>query len=378
MMKTTRLFRNLVVASSLLLTIFRTVTAQNTQPPAAHNDSANAVLSSPYAEKGLFETNGVLHITLSGNIRPLLNNRVEEPVDYALTLSYTRPDSSICAIPVDVRTRGHFRRLQGNCNYPPLMVRFAKEGAPKNSIFREQHKLKLVMPCVGDKYVIREWLVYQLYNLVTTKSFRARLVNVTLKDDKSKKPGATFYGILLEEVEQMAERNGMVEVERQLGPQQTQREDFLMMATFEYLIGNTDWSVQYLQNIKLIAVDSTAAPVAVPYDFDHAGIVDAPYARPAEELLMRSIRQRRYRGYCIQNMKAFEGVVARYNLLKNDIYSLYTSCHLLDEKYVKSTLAYLDAFYATLNDPVALEKDFSYPCDSKGTGKVVIRGLKKN
>lgn len=377
-MKTTRLFRNLVIKSFLLPAIACTTTAQNVQPQVLQNDSVPTVLSAFQAEKGLFETNEVLHITLSGKLRPLLNNRVEEPVSYALTLSYTRPDSSICAIPVNVRTRGHFRRLQGNCNFPPLMIQFAKEGSPANSIFRDQQKLKLVMPCVGDKYVIREWLVYQLYNLVTPRSFRARLVSVTLKDDKSKKPDASFYGILLEEVAQMAARNSMIEVERQLGPQQTQREDFLMMATFEYLIGNTDWSVQYLQNIKLIAVDSTATPIAVPYDFDHAGIVDAPYAHPAEELQMRSIRQRRYRGYCIQNMTSFERVVARFNLLKNDIYSVYSGCSLLDEKYVKSTLTYLDAFYTTLNDPKDLEKDFSYPCDSKGTGKVVIRGLKKN
>ncbi len=378
MMKTTRKISSSALSCCLLLTIIRTVPAQNMQQQALQNDSGSAVLTTSYTEKGLFETSEVLHLTLSGNLRPLLNNRVEEPVNYALTLSYSRPDSSICAIPVDVRTRGHFRRLQGNCNYPPLMIRFTKEGPHVNSIFREQQKLKLVMPCVGDKYVIREWLVYQLYNLVTPKSFRARLVSVTLKDDKSKKPGTPFYGILLEEADQMAARNRMVEVERQLGPQQTQREDFLMMATFEYLIGNTDWSVQYLQNIKLIAVDSTATPIAVPYDFDHAGIVDAPYAQPAEELLMRSIRQRRYRGYCIQNMKQYEGVVAKYNLLKNDLYAVYTNCELLDEKYVKSTLSFLDAFYTTLNDPIALEKDFSYPCDSKGTGKVVIRGLKKN
>ena len=64
------------------------------------------------------------------------------------------------------------------------------------------------------------------------------------------------------------------------------------------MIGNTDWGCTYLQNIVLITKDSAKAPFAIPYDFDHAGIVDAPYARPAEELEISSIRERLYRGYC--------------------------------------------------------------------------------
>ena len=78
----------------------------------------------------------------------------------------------------------------------------------------------------------------------------------------------------------------------------TERDHFLKMAVFQFMIGNTDWSVPYLQNIKFITKDSTKAPLTVPYDFDHAGIVSAPYALPAEELEMSSVLERRYRGYC--------------------------------------------------------------------------------
>ena len=56
------------------------------------------------------------------------------------------------------------------------------------------------------------------------------------------------------------------------------------------MIGNTDWSVEYLQNIKLATVDSNSAPITIPYDFDHAGIVNTPYALPAEELHLSSIK----------------------------------------------------------------------------------------
>lgn len=335
------------------------------------------VLPQPPAEKGLFDTDEVLQITMKGNIRDLLNDRTDIPKDFSMALSYTKEDNKEITMPVVVKTRGHFRRLRENCSYPPLMIQFPKEGTHLSSVFREQHKLKLVMPCMGDEYVIREWLVYELYNLVTPKSFRARLVKVNLEDTKNKKP-ASFYGILLEEEKQMSKRNKAVSVDRKLEPQQTQKEAFLTMTVFEYLIGNTDWSVQFLQNIKLLAPDTNAVPVAVPYDFDHAGIVSAPYAMPAEELQMRSVRQRRYRGYCVQDMTVFDGVIARYNLLKKDIYSIYTGCTLLDAKYIKNTIQYLDEFYATINNPKSWQKEFSYPCDKNGTGNVVIKGLKED
>ena len=322
-------------------------------------------------ENELFTSDEILALTLKGNLKDLFNDRSDEPSNFACILSYNET-----SMPVQVKTRGHFRRLSGNCSYPPLLIQFAKEGPQLTTIFKEQKKLKLVMPCRGDEYAIREWLVYKIYNLITPYSFRARLVKIKLEEDGNKKSAIPFYGILLEEESQMAERNKMVSLEKKLQPQQTQTDPFLTMAVFEYLIANTDWSTQYLQNIKLLAKDSLAIPIAVPYDFDHAGIVSAPYALPTEELRLRSIRDRRYRGYCVKDLKQFEPILAKFNQLKTDIYSLYTSCKLLDEKYIKTTTKYLDEFYTVLNDAKLWQKEFAYPCNKNGTGNVIIKGLK--
>ena len=324
---------------------------------------------------GLFDQDSVLKITLSGDIRGLMTDRSENPQNHAISISYSEGSGKENSVNAQARTRGHFRRTMGGCTYPPLLLQFSKSDTLSSSIFKEQERLKLVMPCVGDDYVIKEWLVYKIYNLVTPKSFRARLVSVELYDTKKKKSTSPFYGILLEEEKQMATRNEDVLVRREMRPEQTDSLAFLKMAVFEYLIGNTDWSVQY-QNIKLVARDSTSIPTTVPYDFDHAGLVSPPYAKPAEELRMNSVRDRRYRGYCIQDMSKFDAITALYNKLKPDIYKLYTDCTLLDQKYVKSTLKYLDDFYETINDPGKLKKEFGYPCDKNGTGNVVIRGLR--
>ncbi len=322
-------------------------------------------------EDDLFASVAVLPLTLKGNLKALFNDRSEEPGNYSCTLSYNET-----SIPVQVKTRGHFRRLSGNCTYPPLLIQFDKKGVHLNTIFKEQKKLKLVMPCRGDEYVIREWLVYKIYNLLTPYSFKARLVNIKLEEDGNKKTNPAFYGILLEEESQMARRTEMISLEKKIQPQQTQAESFLTMAVFEYLIANTDWSTQYLQNIKLLAKDSSAVPIAVPYDFDHAGIVNAPYALPTEELQLQSLRERRYRGYCIKDIKQFEPVIAKFNQLKTEIYSLYTGCTLLDAKYIKNTTQFLDEFYTVINNPKLWQKEFAYPCNKNGTGNVIIKGLK--
>jgi hypothetical protein len=353
------------IFSSLILSSFR--------------GSALFPVSKTSITKGLFDSDNVMEIKLKGKFRDLLNDRSSEnPASFPFILSCKNEDSSEIQLPVEIKTRGHFRRLKDNCNYPPLLVQFPKDDQQLKSVFSEQQKLKLVMPCVGDEYVIREWLVYKLYNLLTPKSFRVRLVKLVIEDEKSKKTTGPFFGILLEEEKQMAKRNQLIAVEKKIRPHQTETNSFLTMSVFEYLVGNTDWSVEYLQNIKLIAADSVSIPVAVPYDFDHAGIVNAPYANPAEELLMKSVRERRYRGFCINDLKVFEPVLAEFNRLKSDIYKLYSSCTLLDEKYIKSTIRYLDEFYNTINNTKAWHRDFAYPCDKNGTGNVIIKGLKED
>jgi hypothetical protein len=160
-------------------------------------------------------------------------------------------------------------------------------------------------------------------------------------------------------------------------PEDLNPPEFLNMAIFQYMIANTDWSVQYRQNIKLIKDPITGRLVGVPYDFDHAGIVGAPYAKPAEQLEMVSVRERRYRGYCIEDMEVFNDVFELYQSKKEEIYSVYTSSPYLDPKYAKSTLKYLDDFYKILSQPKYAKIEMQYPCLEDGTGHVVIRGLKK-
>jgi hypothetical protein len=327
------------------------------------------------SESTLFNSDEVLHIRLSGNIRELINDRSDKMQYHKLTLSYRTNDGSLTYLPVKVKTRGHFRRTEASCTYPPLLFNFSKNKKAEG-LFLNQDKLKLVTACTGDQYVLRECLVYQLYNLITQKSFKARLVKIAFDDTVRNTQSVELFSIFLEEENQMARRNhAQILDDKPLKPEQTRTEDFLIMAVFQYMIGNTDWSVQYFQNIKLITADRNL-PSPVPYDFDHAGIVSAPYARPEEALHLNSVRDRRFRGYCMP-VSSFKNTFAIFNQHKKDIYRVYTECPYLDESYVKTTIQYLDDFYNTINDPESSAAEFGYPCQKEGTGNVVIKGLKK-
>ena len=172
------------------------------------------------SSNGLFDSDDVLTLKLSGEVRELLKDRSDDMQYHPITLSYLTADSVKVSFPIKAKTRGHFRRTQGNCRYPPLLLNFSKGETPENSIFKGQDKLKLVTPCTDDKYVVYEYLVYKLFNLISEKSFKARLVNVIYDDNgKESKPQ---YGILLEEEDEMARRNNAVIIEDKLvRPEQT-------------------------------------------------------------------------------------------------------------------------------------------------------------
>lgn len=327
--------------------------------------------------KGLFESDEILEISLKGDFNKLFKNTTGEPLYFDFSISYTDSSNTQISKPLRVRTRGHFRREMKICNYPPLLLNFSKKDL-ESTVFQGQDKLKLVMPCQGEKYVMREFYVYKLYNLFTPKSFKVRLVRLNIEDESGKsKDYDPLMVFLIEEEEQMAERNQMTSLDQELiRPEKIEPQDFHRMAVFQYLIGNTDWSIQYRQNIKLLRGPDMANPIAVPYDFDHSGIVRAPYALPAPELLLSSITERRYRGYCIEDMQFFEKTFSEFLAQKEAIYSLYSQSTLLDEKYIKSTIKFLDDFYATINNQKKSKYELQYPCLADGTGNIIIKGLK--
>ena len=89
-----------------------------------NKETGDPVISKTIPDKDLFDSDEILSITLSGNIRQLLNDRADKSTYHPIALSYREKDSSEVNIPVQMKTRGHFRKIKGNCKYPPLQISF--------------------------------------------------------------------------------------------------------------------------------------------------------------------------------------------------------------------------------------------------------------
>lgn len=118
---------------------------------------------------------------------------------------------------------------------------------------------------------------------------------------------------------------------------------------FQYLIGNTDWSIPGRHNLQLIKSKdpSVYAPYVIPYDFDYAGIVNTNYAIPDENLGISSVKERVYRGVCIPEAE-IKNAVKNFIDKKEQIYQLYQNSDLLDKNNMRFTLNYLDSFYGII------------------------------
>jgi hypothetical protein len=204
--------------------------------------------------------------------------------------------------------------------------------------------------------------VYKIYNLLTDMSLKVRLMNISFKDVSGKRKPYTQYAFMIEDVDDMAKRNNMAEIEDiKYNTEQTNRDQMTLVTLFEYLIGNTDWSVPAYHNIKLIAPkeDKNVRPYAVAYDFDICGFVDPPYATIDEQLQdkITTVRERLNRGFP-RTMEELKIAVKLFNDRKDKIISLIKNNEYLSPKEKSNTIDYVEDFYKTINSDRELQKIF--------------------
>ncbi len=321
----------------------------------------------PRAPK-LFKSHDLLELTITMDFKELKKDMNEKRGYHPGRLSYTDPVRGPQVLKVEIKARGKTRRNPRLCDMPPLMIKFDKEGAG-DSIFRKQKKLKLVTHCNPvkskyEQYVLAEYLVYRVYNLLTPKSFRVRLARVTYEDQKGKARGIQKFAFFIENEEKMAKRNnGTLDKTTMKYWFFQAKEEQIMLSVFQYLIGNTDWSIPGRHNVKLLRIGEKGRLYAVPYDFDMSGIVNTSYAKPHEKLQdkIRSVRSRWYRGLC-RKKEEFGHIIAYFNKKKKEIYALYENCEFLTAGHRRSTIRYLDEFYDIIDNPRKVKKRLVENC----------------
>jgi len=338
-----------------------TLAAQQKQKPAKPANSPYLKLAEPWPDaetklqrkieaetRPLFLSDAPLVLTIQADFKAVNKDRYENSAArYAATISVAGSDA---AIPVELGSRGHSRLRAVTCSWVPLRVMFNKARVT-HTVFEGQSSLKLVTHCRDnddfEQHVLREYLPYRIYGLLSPIAFRARLVRVTYVDSGSGKTLTTRYGMFLEDDGDVARRAGMraVDLPRVLFKDLDQ-ESLTTMALFEYMIANTDVSIVKLHNVKLMVTEQrTIYPV--PYDFDYSGLVNTPYAVADPRLGIVSVRDRLYRGPCKSDAE-FTQVLEKFRARKAEIFGLYDSLPDLNPGYRKQARSYLEEFYSAM------------------------------
>ncbi len=319
----------------------------------------------------LFKDNSEWNVTLAGPWRTIKRN-VAEDMRYPAQLTYPGEDGQQITIDVEVAPRGITRRHRV-CDFPPLKVYFDKEKM-KGTEFRGIGSLKLVTYCQThtkyEQYYIKEFLVYRIYNLITDLSFRVKPLKVDYKESGGDNEPLTRFSFLIEDIDDVAKRNDLKKLTLpEVSHKNLDSVETSYMTMFEYMVGNLDWAAtggpnkeRCCHNARLIGKSETENPkYVIPYDFDSTGLVNTHYAAPPKKLRVRNIRQRLYRGFCVQNQNLPQAAEL-FQQKKPEIMALFEKDTNLSNSSRNRAISYLEDFYEVLDDPKRFKRELTDKC----------------
>jgi hypothetical protein len=356
-----------ILALKILVAV--AIVAVLTIPTAVGAQSADAADEHVFAP--LFANLEPLQVTIEAPLTTLLTERPEEEYLDG-TFSFTDNDGTERTFDLKVRTRGNYRRQEKTCDFAPIQLNFRKKQV-EETLFAGQDKLKLVTHCQSsvpyfEQLVLREYFAYRILQLMTDKSFAVRLMEINYSDTEGL-TGLKKLAFVIEDDDVLADRVGMKHVKSgNIQHEDLDRQQENLVNLFQYLIGNTDFSLVNVEpdkncchNSKLFSATGTPPYTPVPYDFDFAGIVNAPYASPNPEFKLRNVRQRLYRGVC-RNIDLVPETVQKFLDKKDAIYGLIDEMNLLTDRSRRDLNAYLGPFFDTISKPKLVQSRIVKQC----------------
>ncbi|NLD62678.1 MAG: hypothetical protein GX646_02170 [Bacteroidales bacterium] len=305
----------------------------------------------------LFEDEELLEVSLHMDVSKYIRKADrEQSLDGTMIIHFSQTDSVERKVTIKYRGQSRYER----CKYPPTRIVFKKpvyEGSDSGRI----KKIKLVNQCqpgtVYGDYLIREYLAYKLYNVVTDTSFRARLIRLSFIDPQ-RKP-IIQYGILLEPEGLIESRLNLFEVTSRALSQRHMRPVMIdRIAIFNYMVANWDWSVPGQHNISVFT-SADAAPSAmgipIPFDFDLTGVVNADYAIPPPGKGIETNRERLFLGIC-RDREVFESELIAFLEKKEEFYSVVNDFPYLSKSAKRDIIAFIDLFFSQLEKPKGRER----------------------
>ncbi|MFP6807649.1 MAG: hypothetical protein VB957_10795 [Pseudomonadales bacterium] len=320
----------------------------------------------------LFQSESLLDITLRGSLLKLSDLR-DRDMDYGpAQLSYKNSEGKVQTFNVKLTPRGNKRLSKGSCKFPPIKIAF-KKAETSNTIFSKIKKMKLVTQCHPESkkyeyYLLTEYLAYKALNILSEKSYGARLSRISYIDNTTEKTLHTSYGFFIEPSKRVAKRieSKKIDVE-ETSAKFLEGSHLNLVSLFQMMIGNTDWSATHgganecCHNGKLFGKTDAEDNLYIPYDFDMTGLVNPEYAAVDKALKLTSIRERRYRGYC-RNLEFLDDNISLLNLKQAEIYTLFENSPYLTKRRNRINHRYIEKFYGLINNPKRVKRKIYGRC----------------
>ena len=306
----------------------------------------------------LFENDEILEVSLRFDLSGFLKKPDKnQSFDGVMTFHFSETDTLNRKVTIQYRGYSRYER----CRLPPMRIIFRQPVYEVSDSARIK-KMKLVNQCqpgaLYDDYVIKECLVYKLYNVLTDTCFQVRLLKVNYIDAEKKKKPVVQYGIFIEPEELLAKRTNMLEVKtRSLTQKQMHPLMIDRIAIFNYMVSNWDWSVPGQHNISVFSspvYDLAGRGIPVPFDFDLTGIVNAEYAIPPPGIGIETNRDRKFTGIC-RTRDEYKTELMMFLDKKDEFYSLVNNYPHLSKASKRDIINFLDQFFLQLEKPRSLD-----------------------
>lgn len=342
----TRIQHSLLVAlaTAIVLTFPYYLTAQA---------SADWEAQLPHSGQSIFDQinrQDIVEVTLTANLDSLINVRKTESYSEG-KFNYRDSKGVSHAYNVRLKPRGKFRRRV--CDMPPLKIKFSKSELEAAGL-TTHNDIKLVTHCLnGEPYneelVLREYLIYKLYNEMTPQSFRVQLLRITYRHIQDNRLESVRYGFLIEDVDELAERIGGKECDDcyALADDLFQPNAERISSLFQFMVGNVDWSMDMNRNVKMIAMKN-GTYVPVPYDFDFSVLVSAPYLRPNADVKQTGNMERVFMGNAGSADELYS-TLAYFKTKKARLLEIVRGYRWLSTEERYAIEVYLESFFKGLN-----------------------------
>ncbi len=312
---------------------------------------------------GLFASSEVLKMSLYFDITTHVRKKSEEYCPGRVVFYDYGNDS----ITLNVRCRARGNNRKDNCFFPPVMLNFKPDTLHTNEGYVT--KLKLVTHCVNSKtyreYLLEEFLIYKLWEIISPYAFRTRLVDVSYFDTGEREKHYNATGFFIEPLHIMTKRTNTLEIKGEYFHEAVINAlDADRVAFFCYMIGNTDWRIKSGHNIKFIKLNEAGREeiTAIPYDFDHAGLVNAAYAMPSPWSSAEAVIERDFIGRCRDYDDNYYALIDEFNSAKEQIYETILNYEHLEMKKRKQIYKYVASFYSEMKKPDSFVKKLHSDC----------------